>query len=83
MARYSIIIPAGAPLWAQQLQAPLNALFARIEADMRPPYLLKAQLPTDGSIRRATVLDAVGGETPAFLDSVGVWRRSGDLTVVS
>ena len=60
-----------------------NGVLARIAADMRPPYLPKAQLPTDGSIRLAIVTDEAGGEVLAFFDSAGAWRRVTDRATVS
>lgn len=83
MARYSIIIPADAPIWARQLQASFNNALIQIEIDMLPPYLRKAALPTDGSRRLAIVTDEAGGEVLAFFDSAGAWRRVTDRAVVS
>jgi hypothetical protein len=83
VSRYTILIPAGAPGWAQQLQAAFNSTLTRIEVDMRPKYLALAELPTDGSERLAIVTDEAGGEVLAFLDTAGAWRRCTDRAVVS
>lgn len=83
MSRYQIIVPGDAPAWAQQMQAQFNGVLARIDSDMRPKFLLKTQLPMDGSLRLAIVTDEVGGEVLAFLDSAGAWRRVTDRAVVA
>lgn len=81
--RYQVTISSDAPLWARQLQAIFNDILTRIEADMKPRRIPKAQLPTDGSERLAIVPDDVGGEVLAFFDSAGAWRRVTDRAVVS
>lgn len=78
MPRYSVINPAD-PMLAVEL----NSILSRIEADMKPQYLTKANLPTDGSIRTAIVTDEVGGEVLAFFTSTNQWRRVTDRAVVS
>lgn len=83
MSLYSITIPSDAPLWARQLQVSLNSVLNRVEADMKPKRLRKADLPTDGSERIAIVIDEIGGEVLASFDSTGIWRRATDRAVVS
>ena len=83
MSRYRVIVPSDAPPWALQMQAQFNDVLGRIERDAKPKYLLKADLPTDGSIRLAIVTDEVSGEVLAFLDSANAWRRATDRLVVS
>lgn len=83
MSRYSIIIPGDAPVWMHRMSAMFNGTFARVEADMKPKHLPKAQLPLDGSERLAIVTDESGGEVLAFFDSAGIWRRVTDRATVS
>lgn len=83
MSRYALIVPADAPLWAQQLQTQFNDMLGRIRADLKPKYLAKANLPRDGSERLAIVTDEAGGEVLAFFTSALEWRRVTDRAVVS
>ncbi len=78
-----VVVDGSAPLWGQQLENSLNAALARLELAIKPPYLLKGQLPTSDAIRLAIVTDEVGGEVLAFRDSAGAWRRVSDRSVVS
>jgi hypothetical protein len=82
MSRYSIVIDAGAPPWAQRLVVGLNDILSRIAFNQNPKRFLKADLPTDDSIRLAIVTDEVGGATLAFFDGAA-WRRVQDRAIVT
>jgi hypothetical protein len=83
LSRYNLVLGADAPPWAQALQADLNNILLRIRADMRPKYIAKANLPTDGSERLAIVTDEAGGEVLAFFTTATEWRRVTDRAIVS
>lgn len=83
MSRYAVVFPAGAPLWAQQMQAQFNDVLNRIPADLKPKFYTVAALPRDGSERLAIVTNEVGGEVLAFFTSASEWRRVTDRAVVS
>ncbi len=79
-ARYTVIAPAGDNN-LQRFATDLNALLARVQIDIMPPYLTVSQLPTDGSKRLAIVTDETGGEVLAFFTSALEWRRVTDRAV--
>jgi hypothetical protein len=83
MSRYTIVLDSDAPPWAQRLAVGMNDILARIGLNEKPKRFLKADLPTDDSIRLAIVTNEVGGEVLAFFDSAGAWRRVTDRAVVS
>lgn len=58
-------------------------LVSALAADNKPARLLKANLPTDDSIRLAIVTDETGGEVLAFFTSANQWRRVTDRAVVA
>jgi hypothetical protein len=78
-----VVVDGSAPLWGQQLENSINAALQRVQQAIKPPRYTVATLPTNDSIRLAIVTDEVGGETLAFLDSAGAWRRVQDRAVVS
>jgi hypothetical protein len=60
----------------------INDAFTRISNDVFRKTFLKADLPTDNSLRWAFVSDEAGGATLAFWDGTD-WRRVQDRAVVS
>jgi len=81
-ARYNLIAPGNAGPDLQAIITDLNAILARVQGDMKPPRLAKANLPTDDSIRLAIVTDEAGGTTLAFWNG-SAWKRVQDLATVS
>jgi hypothetical protein len=73
--RYQVVIPTDAPTWGQQLQAPFNSVFQRIDLDIRSPrrliqYGTVDSPATDGPDAIDSVIrvdQSVGAEDPSFL----------------